>query len=133
MDINLSELQDLVMGREGWHAAIHGVAWATEMNWTELNFVPYAYKWQQLARESESEVAQSCWTLWNPMNYTLPGSSIHEIFQARILEWVVQKMDLLLPKVTEVSWNQISSSVKYLLRVYYISCQVFGIQSAFSL
>ena len=32
MDINLSELQDLVMGREGWHAAIHGVARATELN-----------------------------------------------------------------------------------------------------
>ena len=34
-----------------------------------------------------SEVAQSCPTLCNPMNCSLPGSSIHEIFQARILEW----------------------------------------------
>ena len=38
--------------------------------------------------ESESEVAQSCPTLCNPMDCTLPGSSIHGIFQARILEWV---------------------------------------------
>ena len=40
-------------------------------------------------KESESEVAQSCPTLWDPMNYSLPGSSIHGIFQARVLEWVV--------------------------------------------
>ena len=36
----------------------------------------------------ESEVAQSCPTLCNPMDCSLPGSSIHEIFQARVLEWV---------------------------------------------
>ena len=38
--------------------------------------------------KSESEVAQSCLTLSGPMDYSLPGSSIHGIFQARILEWV---------------------------------------------
>ena len=32
--------------------------------------------------------AQSCPTLCNPMGYSLPGSSVHEILQARILEWV---------------------------------------------
>ena len=37
---------------------------------------------------SESEVAQSCPTLWEPMDCSLPGSSVHGIFQARILEWV---------------------------------------------
>ena len=36
----------------------------------------------------ESEVAQSCPTLCDPMDCSLPGSSIHGIFQARILEWV---------------------------------------------
>ena len=36
--------------------------------------------------KSESEVAQSCLTLSNPMDYSLPGSSIHGIFQARVLE-----------------------------------------------
>ena len=35
-----------------------------------------------------SSVAQSCLTLCNPMDCSLPGSSIHGIFQARILEWV---------------------------------------------
>ena len=37
--------------------------------------------------KSESEVAQSCLTLSDPMDFSLPGSSIHGIFQARVLEW----------------------------------------------
>ena len=37
--------------------------------------------------KSESEVAQSCPTLSNTMDYSLPGSSIHGIFQARVLKW----------------------------------------------
>ena len=37
--------------------------------------------------KSESEVAQSCPTLSDPMNCSLPGSSVHGIFQARVLEW----------------------------------------------
>ena len=37
--------------------------------------------------KSESEVAQSCSTLNNPMECSLPGSSGHGIFQARVLEW----------------------------------------------
>ena len=37
--------------------------------------------------ESESEVAQSCLTLRDPMDCSLPGSSVHEICQARVLEW----------------------------------------------
>src|SRR5574340_1198107 len=37
--------------------------------------------------KSESEVAQSCPTLLDPMDCSLPGSSAHGIFQARVLEW----------------------------------------------
>ena len=37
--------------------------------------------------ESESEVPQSCLTLSDPMDCSLPGSSVHGIFQARVLEW----------------------------------------------
>ena len=38
--------------------------------------------------ESEGEVAQSRPTLWDPMDCSLPGFSVHGIFQARVLEWV---------------------------------------------
>ena len=35
----------------------------------------------------ESEVAQSCPALSDPMDHSLPGPSVHGIFQARVLEW----------------------------------------------
>ena len=38
--------------------------------------------------KSQSEVAQSYLTPRDPMDYSLPGSSIHVIFQARVLDWV---------------------------------------------
>ena len=37
--------------------------------------------------KSQSEVSQSCPTLSDPMDCSLPGSSVHGIFQARVLEW----------------------------------------------
>ena len=37
--------------------------------------------------KSDSEVAQSCPTLSDPMDCSLPGSFVHGIFQARVLEW----------------------------------------------
>ena len=40
-----------------------------------------------MAKEREREVAQLCPTLSDPMDYSLPGSSIHGLFQARVLEW----------------------------------------------
>jgi len=47
--------------------------------------------------KSESEVAQSCLTLSDPMDCSLPGSSVHGIFHARVLEWVaialIQQLD----------------------------------------
>ena len=57
--------------------------------------------------KSESEVAQSCPTLIDPMDCSLPDSSIHGIFQARVLEWgaiafsnldsILKSRDIILP------------------------------------
>ena len=41
-----------------------------------------------MKEKSQSEVVQSCPTLSDPMDCSTPGSSIHGIFQARVLEWV---------------------------------------------
>ena len=49
--------------------------------------VGYHFLLQCMKVKSESEVAQSCLTLRDPMDCSPPGSSVHEIFQARVLEW----------------------------------------------
>ena len=49
----------------------------------------YAQEWDcRIMKESESEVTQSCLTLCDPLDYSLPTSSVQGILQARILEWV---------------------------------------------
>ena len=45
--------------------------------------------------KSEREVAQSCLTLSDPMDWGLPGSSVRGIFQARVLEWGTANGDCL--------------------------------------
>ena len=47
-----------------------------------------AYYLTYTQSESESQVAQSCRTLCDPMDCRLSGSSVHGIFQARVLEWI---------------------------------------------
>ena len=46
--------------------------------------------------KNESEVAQSCPSLSDPMDCSLPGSSVHGVLQARALEWVAIAFSLLL-------------------------------------
>ena len=45
-------------------------------------------KGERMKVKSESEVAQLCPTLCDPMDYSLSGSSVHGIFQARVLGWI---------------------------------------------
>ena len=53
---------------------------------TVTDFIFFGSKILQIM--NESEVTQSCLTLCDPVDCSLPGSSVHEILQARILEWV---------------------------------------------
>ena len=57
---------------------------------------------QCLIVKSESEVAQSCPTLCDPMDCSLPGSSCHGISQARVLEWVATAF-------STIVWPQVNS------------------------
>ena len=55
-----------------------------------------------MLKVKESEVTQSCPTLCDPMDCSLPGSSIHGIFQARVLEWgaiAFSKINKYLPSI----------------------------------
>ena len=69
--------------------------------------------------KSESEVTQSYPTLSDPMDCSLPGSSVHGIFQAKVLEWVAISFsnDLRLAQLNEDSSGEsvTSVSIEYLL------------------
>ena len=58
----------------------------------------------------ECSVTQSCLTLCDPMDWSLPGTSVHGILQARMLEWVT------------ISFSRGSSQPRDLIRVFCVSC-----------
>ena len=65
------------------HRAPPSRGFSRQEHWSGCHFIL-----QGMKVKSESEVAQSCLILWDPMDCSLPGSSVHGIFQARVLEWV---------------------------------------------
>ena len=65
----------------------HLPLWKEEFQ--EINDLPLTQNksWTIKRSDSESDVAQSCPTLCDHVDCSPPGSSVHEIFQARLLEW----------------------------------------------
>ena len=55
-------------------------------------------------------VTQSCLTLCNPMDYNSPGSSVHGILQAKILEWVAISFSRGSSQPRDQTWNRLTYS-----------------------
>ena len=71
-----------------WWATVHGVA-KSRARLSDFTFTFFPVSTCSLIiHKKEREVSQSCPTLCDPMDCSLPGSSVHGIFQARVLEWV---------------------------------------------
>ena len=68
-----------------------------------------------------SEVTQSCPTLSDPMDYSLPGSSIHGIFQARVLEWVAISFSKIRFNWLQIKQEKLISASPSPLRIVYDS------------
>ena len=75
--------------------------------------------------KSESEVAQSCPTLCDRMDCSLPGSSVHGNFQARVLEWVAIAFSVAISKLWRIRGSNIFSFVRiiiiYVFQIYWKS------------
>ena len=91
------------------HQAPPSLGFSRQEHWSGLPFLLQCRK-----VKSESEVAQSCPMLNDLMDCSLPSSSVHGIFQARVLEWGA----IAFSENGGTICNTVVLSIKYLLRVH---------------
>ena len=77
---------------------------------TPCSFFPGNYRFRNIRIRVHAKPQQSCLTLRDPMDYSPPGSSVHRILQARILEWI------------DIPSSRGSSQHRDQTRVSYVSC-----------
>ena len=101
-----------------WPTKLQSLGFSRQEYWSGCHFLL-----QGMKVKSESEVAQSCPTLCDPMDCSPPGSSVHGISQARVLEWgaiaFCRKLRLPLPNC--VFWTHCGFSVSLSFRTTYFS------------
>ena len=67
-------------------------AWQTTVHWVAKSRTRLSDYTSTINEENESEVAQSCLTVCNSMDCSVPGFSVGGIFQARVPEWVASSI-----------------------------------------
>ena len=68
-------------------SSVHGIFQARVLEWVPLPSPHSVYTTPRMNLAAAAKSLQSCPTLCDPMDCSLPGSSVHGIFQARVLEW----------------------------------------------
>ena len=146
MDVNLSELQELVIDREAWRAAIHGVSKSRTWlgDWTELKWNEYinnsnalTFKWASLV----SPLVKNLPTMWETWVWSLDwedplekGTATHSSILTWRISWTVYFMDCIVHGVTKIQvqffrylmdkicvWQRI----KFTLNLPHCSCILF--------
>ena len=105
------------------HQAPPSLGFSRQEHWSGCHFLLQCMK-----VKSESEVTQSCPTLSNPMDCSPPGSSIHGIFQARVLEWgaiaISDIIDLKIRSITRDMEGHYIMIVGLILRGRHNNCKI---------
>ena len=82
-----SRVQLYVTPQTAAHQAPPSLGFSRQEHWSGLPFPSPMHESEKVKVKSESEVTQSCPTLRDSTDCSLPGSSVHGSFQARVLEW----------------------------------------------
>ena len=96
------------------HQALPSLGFSRQEYWSGL---PCLLQWMKV--KSESEVAQSCLTLSNPMDCSPPGSSVPGIFQTRVLEWGAiafsGERSIVTIKTLQITWHLDLGTVTFMV------------------
>ena len=76
--------------------------------------------------KSESDIAQSCLTLSKPMDCSLPGSSVHGILQARVLEWGAIAFSVHVSRYIFINTIVIVYKYVFIYKINYFKMELWG-------
>ena len=121
---HFSHVRLCVTPQRAAHWAPPSLGFSRREHWNGLLF-------PSVVNESESEVAQSCPTLSDPMDCSLPGFSVHGIFQAGVLEWGAIALSDFFTSIGHNRNENISLTCPFLMYLS-LSCLLFPLPLALS-